>query len=234
VGCTGTPLLFLACEETVKVGFAPRPPRPLSRCNCLYTSSLPVCADSTVALFWRFFLPTQTFFTLTKPRGQPRRIEEPAKAIRSNQPAPPTIRQSFILWPAGAGPNSSTTRLPMSARTIPANGEPHTGSMVHISPGRAMFSNKLRRISARMTGINAEALLDSPGRIPIGNPAQFRSSGGRHQQCLLPLVSSHRRCTKQFPSLSRSAEERSDPETFRRFERARNLRSGLPPPSLAL
>ena len=43
------------------------------------------------------------------------------------------------------------------------------------------------------------------------NQRQFRSSGERHQQRLVPLVSPHRKRTKPSPSLFRSTEERRSP-----------------------
>ena len=69
---------------------------------------------------------------------------------------------------------------------------------------------------------------------PIGNPAPV--SIVRRAPCTVSpsLVSSHRRCTKPSPSLSRSTEERRGHETFRLFDRARNLTPGLPPSSLAV
>jgi hypothetical protein len=125
-GRTDAPLLLLACEETMKVGFVRRPsPRP-SRCKCLCTWSLPGCADSTVALFRRFFFRTPPFLTLTKPGGQPLRTEEPAKPARSNQPARATKRRSPIICPPRLAQTELAAELPMSARTIPANGEAHS------------------------------------------------------------------------------------------------------------
>ncbi len=69
---------------------------------------------------------------------------------------------------------------------------------------------------------------------PIGNPAPV--SIVRRAPCTESpsLVSSHRRCTKPSPSLSRSTEERRGHETFRLFDRARNLTPGLRPSSLAV
>ena len=49
------------------------------------------------------------------------------------------------------------------------------------------------------------------------NQRQFRSSGERHQQRLVPLVSPHRKRTKPSPSLFRSTEERRSPESCSSF-----------------
>ena len=50
-----------------------------------------------------------------------------------------------------------------------------------------------------------------------GNQRQFRSSGERNQQRLVPLVSPHRKRTKPSPSLFRSTEERRSPESCSSF-----------------
>ena len=47
-----------------------------------------------------FFFPAQTFFSLTKPRGQPRQAGEPAGPTGPEDPACETGRWTFIPWPS--------------------------------------------------------------------------------------------------------------------------------------
>src|SRR4029077_19109385 len=71
-----------------------------------------------------FFLSDSDLSTLTKPRGQPLRTEEPTKPARSNQPARATKRRSPINCPPRLAQTELADELPMSARTTPRTGKP--------------------------------------------------------------------------------------------------------------
>ena len=67
-----------------------------------------------------------------------------------------------------------------------------------------------------------------------GIQRQFRSSGERHEQCLLPWSLPTKGFQNPLLLLSRSTAVRRGPEAFRRFDRARSLTPSLPPSSLAI